>query len=309
MSENFAMRLLAWALLYHHLVHCVFALKQVRSQEVGAADHLVHAIAELQAIVNAGCPTTMEQLRARPLMKKMQPGTASMLHLEAHTRDNYAQPRLSSKEFKHLAADARAAAVACEVQRRNAKLDKEAERQMVPAPMPINALDDVTMATLQMYNPTPHVMLIAQVTCEQVGYAAPPELPAGPAAAPPAPAMPPPPPLPPPPLPPPLAPPVPLVPPPPADVQAVPPPPAVSVSPPTQAAAAAPSTSLSIDDLAERIDNFLYTARSGSGGDAASSATCLQAAYSGNVSAETAPQPQQLHQTQPALQPQQAQPA
>ena len=215
-----------------------------------------------------------------------------MLHLEAHTRDNYAQPRVSSKEFKHLAADARAAAVACEVQRRNAKLDKEAERQMVPAPMPINALDDVTMATLQMYNPTPHVMLIAQVTCEQVGYAAPPELPAGPAAAPPAPAMPPPPPLPPPPLPPLLAPPVPLVPPPPADVQAVPLPPAVSEPPPTQVAAAAPSTSLSIDDLAERIDDFLYTARSGGGGDAAdaaSSATCLQAAYSGNVSAGTAP--------------------
>ena len=69
MSENFAMWLLAWALLYHHLVHGFFALKQVRAQEVGAADHLVHAIAELQANVNAGCPTTMEQLRARPLMK------------------------------------------------------------------------------------------------------------------------------------------------------------------------------------------------------------------------------------------------
>ena len=167
----------------------------------------------------------MEQLRASPLMKYMQPGTASMLHLEAHTRDNYAQPRVSSKEFKHLAADARAAANAYQVQRRNAKLDKVAERQMVPAPMPINALHDVTMATLQMYKPTPHVMLIAQVTREQVGYAAPQELPAGLAAAPPAPAMPPPPPLPP--L---LAPPAPLVPPPPADVQAVPPPPAVSVS-------------------------------------------------------------------------------
>ena len=234
----------------------------------------------------------MEQLRASPLMKYMQPGTASMLHLEAHTRDNYAQPRVSSKEFKHFAAGARAAANACQVQRRNAKLEKVAERQMVPAPMPISALDDVTMATLQMYNPMPHVMLIAQVTREQVGYAAPPELPAGPAAAPPAPAMPPPPPLPP--L---LAPPVPLVPPPPADVQVVPPPPAVSVSPPTQVAAAATSTSLSVDDLAERIDDFPYTARSGGGGDAADAAsgvTCLQAAYSGNVSAGTAPQPQQI---------------
>ena len=50
MSENFAMRLLAWALLYHHLVHGFFALKQVRAQDVGAADHLVHAIAELQAM-------------------------------------------------------------------------------------------------------------------------------------------------------------------------------------------------------------------------------------------------------------------
>ena len=69
MSENVAMRLLAWALQYHHLIHGFFALKQARAQEVGAADHLVHAIAELQAIVNAGCLTTMEQLQARPLMK------------------------------------------------------------------------------------------------------------------------------------------------------------------------------------------------------------------------------------------------
>ena len=155
LSENFAMRLLAWALLYHYLGHGFFALKQVRAQQVGAADHLVHAIAELQAIVNAGCLTSMEQLRVSPLMKYMQPGTASMLHLEAHTRDKYPQPRVSSKEFNHLAANARAAAVAREVQRRNAELDIVAERKMVPAPMPINALDDVAIAQRQQQGSAP----------------------------------------------------------------------------------------------------------------------------------------------------------